>query len=97
MAIDSIKVDKTQSAATEAARLIAYRDACRRAYDLGKGVLGTMTHCQDGTTFTQLETLFGLTAGNGVTVFNLINGSVGSMEGTFQVADLKTLTEKLVG
>lgn len=29
----------------------------------------------------------------GQTVFNLINGSVGSMTGAFQVADTKNITE----
>lgn len=54
-----------------------------------------MNHNNDGTTFTAIETLFGLPTGKGQAVFNMVNGSVGSMEGTFQVADAKNITEQV--
>jgi hypothetical protein len=95
MAIDFIKVDPTQAAATQARLLLVYKDTLRSAFELGTKILAIMGHNNDGTTFTNVETLFGLPSGTGQTVFNLINGSVGSMQGNFQVADAKTLTEKL--
>lgn len=97
MARDFIKVDRTQAAATQAGLLLSYVAALRQAYDLGVKMLAVMGHNNDGTVFTDIETLFGLPTGKGQTVFNLINGSVGSMSGTFQVADSKTLTETLGG
>lgn len=97
MARDFIKVDKTQSAATQAQALLNYAAALRSAYDQGVKILAVMGHNNDGTTFTDIETLYGLPVGKGQTVFNLINGSVGSMLGTFQVADAKTITESIGG
>lgn len=97
MARDFIKVDKTQTAATQAQSLLNYASALRAAYDQGVKILAVMGHNNDGTIFTDIETLFGLPAGKGQTVFNLVNGSVGSMTGTFQVADSKTITETLGG
>lgn len=93
MARDFIKVDPTQSAATQARALLGYVTTLRSAYEQGVKVLAVMGHNNDGTTFTDIETLFGLPTGKGQTVFNLINGSVGSMTGTFQVADAKNITE----
>ncbi len=95
MARDFIKVDPTQSAATQAPLLLQYKNTLREAYDLGVKVQAIMTHNNDGTVFTDIETLFGLPTGKGQTVFNLVNGSIGSMQGTFQVADAKNLTETL--
>lgn len=97
MARDFIKVDRTQSAAIKAPLILAYRDTLRRAIELGNECLATMAHMNDGTVFTDIETNFGVQAGKGQAVFNLINGSVGSFSGTFQVADAKNLTETLVG
>jgi hypothetical protein len=54
-----------------------------------------MTHNNDGTNFTDIETLFGIEAGEGQTVFDLVNGSTGAMVGTFQNTDCKTITEKV--
>lgn len=97
MAIDFILVDKTQAAAIKAQLLLNYRDTLRRAIELGTECLAIMGHMNDGTTWTTLESKFGLVAGKGQTVFNLVNGSVGSFSGSFQVADAKNLTETLGG
>lgn len=97
MARDFIKVDKTQTAATQAQALLSYAVTLRSAYDQGVKILAVMGHNNDGTTFTDIEILYGLPTGKGQTVFNLINGSVGSMQGTFQVPDAKTITEIVGG
>lgn len=94
---DFIKIDKTQTAATQAGLLLSYVSTLRTAFDLGTRILAIMGHNNDGTVFTDLETLFGLPAGKGQTVFNLVNGSIGSMSGTFQVADAKNITETVGG
>lgn len=93
MARDFIKIDPTQSAATQARELLLYKTLLRQAYEQGVKVLAVMAHNNDGTVFTDLETLFGVPTGKGQTVFNLVNGSVGAMQGTFQVPDAKNLTE----
>lgn len=94
---DFIKVDKTQTAATQATLLLSYVSTLRSAFDLGTRILAIMGHNNDGTVFTDLETLFGLPTGKGQTVFNLVNGSIGSMSGTFQVPDAKNITETVGG
>ncbi len=95
MARDFIKVDPTQSTATQARALLNYINTLASAIQQGKQILAVMGHNNDGTVFTDIETLFGLPAGKGQTVFNLINGSVGSFAGTFQVADATTITQSV--
>lgn len=95
MAIDFIKIDITQTAATQAGLLKNYITQLRSAYELGQRCLAIMGHNNDGTTFTSIETLFGLPTGKGQAVFNMVNGSLGSMQGTFQVADAKNITEQV--
>jgi hypothetical protein len=95
MARDFIKVDRTIATATQAVLLLQYKDVLRNAYELGQRVRAIMTHNNDGSVFTDIEALFGLPAGKGQVVFDLVNGSVGSMEGSFQVDDAKELTERI--
>lgn len=95
MARDFIKIDTSTTTATQAADLKQFVTVLRDAYQRGKKILAVMGHNNDGTVFTDIEALFGLPASKGQTVFNLINGAVGSMEGTFQVADAKNITETL--
>lgn len=95
MARDFIKIDNTTTTATQASKLIAYRNALRDAYQKGKEVLGIMNHNNDGSVWTDIESLFGLPAGKGHTVYDLMNGSIGAMEGTFQNSNAKDLTETL--
>jgi|SRR5882724_5128069 len=96
MARDFIKIDVSNpSVATQAALLKNYVAVLRQAYETGTRVKAIMTHNNDGTVFTDIETYFGLPAGKGQTMFNLVNGSIGSMEGTFQVSDAKTITESV--
>lgn len=96
MARDFIKVDRSNPATNaHAVLLLSYVTTLRQAYELGKRIKDIMGHNNDGTVFTDIETLFGLPAGKGQTVFDLVNGSVGSMEGAFMVDDAKEITERL--
>jgi hypothetical protein len=95
MASDFIPIDATKAGATQANVLKSYIQTLRTAYELGGRVKGIMDHNQDGTVWTALEALFGLPAGKGQTVYNLVNGSVGAMEGTFQNDDSKQITEQV--
>lgn len=95
MARDFIKVDNVTTSATKASLLLQYIAQLRQAYELGKRVKDVMVHNNDGTNFTDIEVLFGLPTGKGQVVFDLVNGSIGSMEGTFQVDDAKEITERV--
>ena len=95
MAKDFIKIDTTISGATHAGLLRAYVQQLRTAYETGLRIRAIMNHNNDGADFAPIASLFGLPDGSGQTVFDLVNGSIGSMEGTFQVADAKTITEKV--
>jgi hypothetical protein len=95
MARDFIKVDQSVSTATHANLILRYARTLREAYELGKHTKAIMDHNQDGSNFADIEGLFGLPAGKGQVVYDLINGSVGSLEGAFQTADGKNLTETL--
>jgi len=92
MARDFIKVTRT---AVAAADLIDFKEKVYAAYSQGLKVREIMRHNNDGVNFTDIETQFGLPAGTGQTVFNLVNGAVGSMEGTFQVSDAKDITARV--
>lgn len=92
MAIDHISVNKS---APMASLLIAAINAQRTGYERMKQVREVMSHLNDGSDWTALETAFGIAAGKGQVLFDLVNGSVGTMEGTFQTADAKTITEKV--
>lgn len=91
---DYIKIDPTNTG-LQASLLRSYVNQLRQAFDTGTRILAIMGHNNDGTSFVDLEALFGLPTGKGQTVFNLVNGSIGSMQGTFQVADAKNITEQV--
>lgn len=95
MARDFIKINPNATGASQALKLKNYINNLRAAYSQGAELIGIMGHANDGTVFTDIETYFGLDAGKGQTVFDLVNGSWGSMNGTFMVADAKTITEKV--
>lgn len=95
MARDFIKVDRTTTTATHATLLVDYRNTLRRAYELGIVVRDIMNHNHAGSDFSDVEALFGLPEGKGQIVYDLVNGSIGSMSGLYQVADAKNLTETL--
>lgn len=92
MAIDFIPINLQSP---QGSLLKQYTQALRQAYELGMRVSGIMNHSNDGTNFTNIETTFGVPAGDGRTVFDLVNGSTGAMNGTFQNQDCKTITEKV--
>ena len=100
MANDFIKIVRNDNNATEAAELLQYKNALRAAYEIGYRVRAKMRHAFDDQVnpivWTDLETLWGIPTDSGETVYNLINGSIGSMEGLFQTADAKNLTERVV-
>jgi hypothetical protein len=94
MARDYITLTTTGTA-TQQPLLKSYIFALRQAYNLGVQVAAIMAHNNDGTDFSDLEVLFGAETGSGQDLFDLVNGSTGAMNGTFQNFDCKTITEKV--
>jgi hypothetical protein len=96
MASDFIPINlNNPTVATQAQLLKQYVIALRNAYEIGQRARAIMLHTHDGTDFSDLETLFGLPIGEGNQVFDLVNGSIGAMEGTFQNDDCKQITEQV--
>jgi hypothetical protein len=95
MARDYINISRGVLSATQSSKLLDLRNVMREAYNKAKEILAIMTHNNDGVNWTDIETLFGLPAGKGQTVFNMVNGSVGAMEGTMTNSQCKDMTELL--
>lgn len=70
-------------------------DAGRRFYELVNRLKARMNECRDGEAFDGVEAAFGLSEGDGVRAFNLVNGAAGSLVGQFQTDDAKVLTERI--
>ncbi len=87
MARDYIKVDTSITTAVRASDLKEFLRVIRQAYDKGIFLKQTMDHMTDGSNFADIETYFGLPAGSGQTVYNLVNNSIG--------AAAKNLTEQV--
>lgn len=94
MAIDFIQVTPTAEA-NQSGLLLDLVRTLREAHKKAGLVKDIMNRMHDGSNFALIETKFGLPTGSGQTVFDLVNGAHGSMEGTFQVADVKTLTARV--
>ncbi len=99
--VDSVAVNRTQSAATEADELLAYRSLLQQAHETGKRIQAKMNHKFNDSNpqaivWTELESRYGLTEGTGQTVFDMVNGSVGSIEGTMQNDQCVNLIDRLV-
>jgi hypothetical protein len=62
---DYIKIDRTNTTATQSGLLLNYIAAVRNAYELGKKIQGIMDHSNDAVVWTDVEALFGLPAGAG--------------------------------
>ena len=92
---DFIKIDRTTSTAVYSADLLATIGAVRSAIQQLDKVKQIMEHNHDGTTFTDLEALFGLAAGKGTIVYDYINGTRGALGGTFQNNNAETLIARV--
>ncbi len=108
MASDFIKIQRDQSAATEAPELLQFKSILRQAYELGVRIRSKMNHNFTGNAnanlidWAQLETLWGIPVlnansvgptANGKLIYTFIDGAIGSMEGTFQTSAAKDFTE----
>lgn len=95
MAIDFITISLASPEATQAAELKNWIAIMRQVYEMGERIKDKMVHMQDGANFAELEKRYGIPAAQGQTVFDLVNGSIGAMEGTFQNSNCVTITERV--
>lgn len=97
IAADFIKIARDQSAATEAAELLATVRDLRSVYERLGRIRAKMRHNFDDQVnpivWSQVETLWGIPTGNGQRVFTFVDGATGAMEGTFQNSANRDLTE----
>lgn len=87
MAADYISINAGTTTATRAAALKSAIAQFRQAQQALATELAIMNHCFDSgppAVFTVLETQYGLAQGEGQTIFNMVNGAVGAMNGQFQ-------------
>lgn len=95
MPLDYIKINTEISTEKFAADLINAIGALRNAIDQLEKCKALMDHMNNGIVFTDIETHFGLPSGTGQTIYDLLNGTLGAMKGTFQNADAVTLMERV--
>ena len=82
---DFINVDPAMPGATHAGLLRALSQQQRQTYELAGRIREIMANnAVPPDDYAEMERLFGLEAGDGATVFDLVNGLVGALEGQFQ-------------
>jgi hypothetical protein len=91
MARDFIRINQTVNTATKASLLSQYILSLRQTMELGDRVKGILEHNTDGTDYTDVESLFGVPAGSGQAVYNLVLGAAAGVRS----ADGRNLTERV--
>jgi hypothetical protein len=95
MARNYIKIDTTMNGATHAAFLRQSIGQLRTAYEMLGRCKDIMDHNHDGVVFTDIEALFGLPAGKGQNVYDMINGTLGALNGSMQNNDGRQIGERV--
>lgn len=95
MARDFVKVDKAQAGQKFGPDLMTAATQTRFLIDHLEFIKGVMEHNTDGSNYADVETLFGLAAGNGAIAYNLIAGTLGALKGTAQSSDALTLIDRV--
>lgn len=90
-----IVIDTTITTARRAQELKTFSQRLRETYELGARLRDVMQQMNDGTNFTDIEAHFGLPAGSGQLVFNMVTNTVDSLEGDIQSNDGKQFTQRV--
>lgn len=85
----------TPEAAFYASKLVATSKSLRSVMDQLEEMLAVMTHSNDGVDFSQIEGLFGLAAGKGQTVFDLVNGTLLALKGQGQNSNALSFIDRV--
>lgn len=75
MPIDNITVNSTSN---QGGLLKQLESNLQNAVNLASQILNLMNQQTDGTTYTTIESQWGLTSGNGQTTYNLVAGLAGA-------------------
>lgn len=92
MPSDFIRVDQTTTTLRAGALLAALASQLRATRNLAAQVKGIMDHNVAASDYTALESLFGVTAGNGLTVYNLVAGALAAINAS---TDAMTLIDRV--
>lgn len=91
MPIANITVDTTKPKGAQLAGLVSL---VYQARNLARQLKELMDQETDGTTYTTIETLFGLQSGNGSAVYNLVAGLTGA-SGALEVSAVTQFCARL--
>ncbi len=100
MAGDAIKLDKTQSAAILAQQVLNTVSAARNALSQVQATHDVLQQCftsGGSIDWTRLESLCGLTAGDGVNLYTFFDGAVGAAKGTMTNSNWLDLVNRVIG
>jgi hypothetical protein len=95
---DFIKIDRTNSAAVFASKLVALPGELRRVMDKLEEIQQMGYHMFTAGSppdFTVFETNFGIPTGQGNAVFDLVNGTLLALNGTAQNANALDLVNRV--
>lgn len=95
MAADYIKINRNDTAAPFALELIGAVEQLRSAYTALKKIQGKGFRMFTGSDFSVFQTNYGIPTPSGQTVFDLINGTCGALEGTLTNANSQELINRV--
>jgi hypothetical protein len=95
MANDFILITVTTENQTFSQQLKNLAGAMGQIYAQMSAVRNKMSHMFEGGDFSRIEKEWGIPAGQGQAVYDLINGALSAADGTMQNPNFKTITEKL--
>jgi len=96
VAVDVIKVNNLDTNAKMAADVLRAVRLARELYELTGSLRLRAYHLFEGSDFTALEEACGLEPGHGQTLFTLIDGTHGVLDGTFQNANAIDLMNRVL-
>jgi hypothetical protein len=97
MPIDFIRIDPaaTPSAGFYGNKLVSLTQQLRATIDLLDQLKALMDHLNSGVNFAQIEATFGVPAGQGQTVYDLLNGTSMALRGTGQNSNALALIDRV--
>lgn len=96
MAGTAILINTSDTNAKLAGELKALTESVRQTYQRAQALKAKLDYHHDGQDFTSVEAICGIPTGTGQTVFDLVNGTRGAMDGSFQNANAIELMNRLV-
>lgn len=97
MPIDFIRVDPNTTPQSQfyGSKLVSFTQQLRAAIDLLDQIKGVMDHMNTGVNFATIESTFGIPAGQGQTIYDLLNGTSMALRGTAQNSNALSLIDRV--